>query len=478
MVAPPGAGPPACPGSPPACACSGCWPRCRRAGARPGRPAGPPTADRALLQTPRPPARRGAGARRAAPRRRPFPGTGAGGRPDRAGPCRPARPSPSPPRPEGDARRVMAPRPPRPDGRRRGVRRALRPLRRPGVPLHLLPGRAPGARRGPDQRDLPAGAAPDHVVHLAGPRLRRLARHDRAQPDRRPLQVRPLPAGGDDRRRARRPPRDPVQDGPEDAGARASPTTPARRSSSSTRSSRSASCCASCRGCRSPRPRRRMGKNEGAIKALQYRAVRPWAGCSPRTCCDEPRRAPAGSRPVTPDLPRPSRSGHFGASPRNRGTRRALVPGAVRRRQSGEEVRAVSVLPSRRNVEEFARAARPGPAAPTIPTSLRWSRSRPRSRRCPSDRGRSSAPLRQRLVAVAAVQAHRHAGTRTDRRRPRPRLGEQLEAQRRMALAAGGLAVVTALGGVAVSGSPLAAGRPVLRRQDGRRANPARHDQR
>ena len=47
-----------------------------------------------------------------------------------------------------------------------------------------------------------------------------------------------------------------------------------RPSSSSTQSSVSASCCASCRGLSVAETAQAMGKNEGAIKALQYRAVR------------------------------------------------------------------------------------------------------------------------------------------------------------------------------------------------------------
>ena len=51
------------------------------------------------------------------------------------------------------------------------------------------------AGRGPDQRDVLPGAAQHRQLPLAGPRLRRLADHDRAQPHHRPLQGRPHPAG-------------------------------------------------------------------------------------------------------------------------------------------------------------------------------------------------------------------------------------------------------------------------------------------
>ena len=62
--------------------------------------------------------------------------------------------------------------PARPGRRRRGVRRALRPLRDDGPPVRLPPGRRPGDGRGRHQRDLRAGAAPDRLAVLPGPRRR------------------------------------------------------------------------------------------------------------------------------------------------------------------------------------------------------------------------------------------------------------------------------------------------------------------
>ena len=47
------------------------------------------------------------------------------------------------------------------------------------------------------------------------------------------------------------------------------------------RTSRSASPCGSCRACRSPRPPQIMDRNEGAVKALQHRAVRRLAQLLP-----------------------------------------------------------------------------------------------------------------------------------------------------------------------------------------------------
>ena len=75
----------------------------------------------------------------------------------------------------------------------------LRPVPRHRLPVHLLPGRQPTARRGPDRRHLPASAQAHRQLHLAGPRPRRLAGDDRPQPRRRPLQVGPLPARGNHR---------------------------------------------------------------------------------------------------------------------------------------------------------------------------------------------------------------------------------------------------------------------------------------
>ena len=102
-----------------------------------------------------------------------------------------------------DARRDVAPRPARPGGRRRGVRRALRPLRRRRLPVHLLPGERPRARRGLHQRDLPARAAPHRHHQLPGPRHRRLVHHHRPQHRPRPHEVGPAPARDHDRRHHR-----------------------------------------------------------------------------------------------------------------------------------------------------------------------------------------------------------------------------------------------------------------------------------
>ena len=197
-------------------------------------------------------------------------------RPAEAASATAAIPGPSPPsEPTGELATVMDIVAPRAGRRRRRVRRALRPLRRRRLPLHLLPRQQRRARRGPDQRDLHPRAAPDHLLHLAGPRLRRLAGDDRPQPHRRPLQVRPLPAGGGDlrpRRGRRRPPRGgPGERGPD----RASPTRPCSRPSRQLGAEQQE--CISLRflqGMSVAETAAIMGKNEGAIKALQYRAVK------------------------------------------------------------------------------------------------------------------------------------------------------------------------------------------------------------
>ena len=123
------------------------------------------------------------------------------------------RPAPTRPEPAGRpstgvwrrrrARRDLAAGPAGAGRRRRGVRPALRPLRRHGVPLHLLPGQRPRARRGLHQRDVPARAAPHRHDHLPGPRHRRLVRHHRPQHRARPPEVRPAPAGDHHRRHHR-----------------------------------------------------------------------------------------------------------------------------------------------------------------------------------------------------------------------------------------------------------------------------------
>jgi hypothetical protein len=105
--------------------------------------------------------------------------------------------------------------------RRRGVRPDLRPVPRHRVPVHLLPGRQPATGRGPDRRHVPARAQAHRQLHLAGPRPRRVAGHDRPQPGRRPLQVGALPAGGDHRRRPGRRPGGPRAGGqPRGGGGR------------------------------------------------------------------------------------------------------------------------------------------------------------------------------------------------------------------------------------------------------------------
>ena len=77
------------------------------------------------------------------------------------------------------------------DGDAEAFGRALRPLRDDGPPVRLPPGRRPGDGRGRHQRDLRAGAAPDRLAVLPGPRRRGLAGHDRAQHRPRPREEQP-----------------------------------------------------------------------------------------------------------------------------------------------------------------------------------------------------------------------------------------------------------------------------------------------
>ena len=93
-----------------------------------------------------------------------------------------------------------------PAGRRRGVRDGLRRVRRPDLPLPLLPGRLARPGRGPHLRDLPARAAPDRLLHLHRQGHRRLVHDHRPQPGHRPREVQPVQARGHDRGHARRRP--------------------------------------------------------------------------------------------------------------------------------------------------------------------------------------------------------------------------------------------------------------------------------
>ncbi len=90
-----------------------------------------------------------------------------------------------------------------PERRRRGVRPALRPLRRHRLPLRLLPHQRPRAGRGLHQRDVPAGPAPDRHHQLPGPRHRGLVHHHRPQHRARPSEVGPPPPRAHHRRHHR-----------------------------------------------------------------------------------------------------------------------------------------------------------------------------------------------------------------------------------------------------------------------------------
>ena len=123
-------------------------------------------------------------------------------------------------------------------------------------------------------RDVPAGAAPDRLVLLAGPRHRGLVHHHRPQPHHRQRQVGPLPHRGDHGRHARRRP----------AGRWTPPT---RRCSTGCATSGCSTAVknlkpeqAECvvlrflQGLSLAETAKVLGKSEGAVKQLQLRAVR------------------------------------------------------------------------------------------------------------------------------------------------------------------------------------------------------------
>ena len=130
------------------------------------------------------------------------------------------------------------------------------------------------------QETFVARSAPDLVGQLPGPRHRRVVRHDRPQPDLRPREVQPVPAGADHRRdrravaRARSGPEQQVLDGAtnEELLRCVRKLNPDQQECIPLRFLQGLSVAETAEI---------MDRNEGAVKALQHRAVRRLAQLLP-----------------------------------------------------------------------------------------------------------------------------------------------------------------------------------------------------